>query len=66
MSGRLSRAEYDECFAKLFGIDSPLRRPPVAARPWRRRLLDAFGCTVPRPRSQPRLQSDPGSDAASR
>ncbi|MDB5409425.1 MAG: hypothetical protein JWL84_4337 [Rhodospirillales bacterium] len=66
MSGRLSRAEYDECFAKLFGIDSPLRRPPIVARPWRRRLLDAFGCTVPRPRPRPRLRVHPGGGGASR
>lgn len=29
MSGRLTRTEYDECFAKLFGATSPLRRAPT-------------------------------------
>jgi hypothetical protein len=31
MSGRLTRTEYDECFAKLFGAASPLRRTPIKA-----------------------------------
>jgi hypothetical protein len=36
MSGRLTRTEYDECFAKLFGSASPLRRAPIeAVSPWR-------------------------------
>jgi hypothetical protein len=43
MYGGLSRTEYDECFARLFGIDSPLRRPPTRARSWWQRLLSLFG-----------------------
>jgi hypothetical protein len=46
MYGGLSRIEYEECFAKLFGIDSLLRRRPGAARSWRRRLLRFLGLRV--------------------
>lgn len=38
MSGRLTRQEYDECFAKLFGATSPLRRIPTKALPPRQGL----------------------------
>jgi hypothetical protein len=46
MNGGLSRIEYDECFAKLFGVHSLLRRRPGAPRSWRQRLLRFFGLRV--------------------
>lgn len=37
MSGRLTRTEYDECFATLFGPTSLLRRAPTKAlSPWQK------------------------------
>jgi hypothetical protein len=63
MSGQLSRSEYDECFAKLFGPRSLLRRAPIKTPSKWRALRRLFARTT-RPTAAPAAANRDGGGIA--